>query len=441
MLRHLYLTNRFFYLFTAVAAVFVLAFFLPFLFPVAQTLLFVAAAVMLVDGFLLFRSGLPVEAERKLPRVLSLGDSTRVILTLHNRGALPLQAGVVDELPVQLQIRNFYRALALPPEQSQQLTYEIRPTERGAFLFGNVNLFLSTQLGLLERRLIIPREAELPVYPSLIQMKRLELETFDNIAFGHGLKRVRRIGHSYEFEQIKNYVRGDDYRSINWKASSRRASLMVNQYEDERSQQIYCVIDKSRAMKMPFSGLSLVDHAINTALVTSNIVLKKHDNAGLLTFSDKLGAFLPADRRANQLHKIMQALYREEDRKVEANYELLYYAARKLIKRRSLLLLFTNIESAYAMERALPILRRISKHHLLLVVFFRNTEIEDFSHQRAPSLEHIYHQTVAQQFVLDKETMVQQLHQLGIQTILTRPDELSVNTVNKYLELKARGLT
>ena len=99
---------------------------------------------------------------------------------------------------------------------------------------------------------------------------------------------MRRIGHSYEFEQIKNYVRGDDYRSINWKATSRRGHLMVNQYEDERAQQVYNIIDKSRSMKMPFNGMSLLDYAINTSLVISNVALQKHDRAGLMTFSDKM---------------------------------------------------------------------------------------------------------------------------------------------------------
>ena len=120
-------------------------------------------------------------------------------------------------------------------------------------------------------------------------MKNFELKAFDRVSYSTGIKQIRRVGHSYEFEQIKNYVRGDDFRSINWKASSRRATLMVNQYQDERAQQVYSIIDKSRAMRMPFDGLSLMDYAINTSLVISNVALAKHDRAGLLTFSDVIG--------------------------------------------------------------------------------------------------------------------------------------------------------
>ena len=121
-------------------------------------------------------------------------------------------------------------------------------------------------------------------------MKRFELKSFHKLSDKKGIKKMRRIGHSYEFEQIKNYVRGDDYRSINWKATSRRAQLMVNQFQDERAQQVYSMIDKSHAMKMPFNELSLMDYAINTSLVIPNVALQKHDRAGLLTFSDKIGS-------------------------------------------------------------------------------------------------------------------------------------------------------
>jgi uncharacterized protein (DUF58 family) len=215
---------------------------------------------------------------------------------------------------------------------------------------------------------------------------------------------------------------------------------MVNQYEDERAQQIYSVIDKSRVMRMPFGGLTLMDHAINTSLVLSNIALKKHDRAGLFTFSDKIGSVLKADSKAVQLNKILQTLYKEKERNTEANYELLYYFSRKLISGRSLLVLYSNFESMYALERVLPILRRVAAFHLLVVVFFENTEIDDFAKASPVTVEGIYQQTVARKFLAEKSAMVQKLRQYGIQAMLTRPEELTINTINKYLELKARGL-
>jgi uncharacterized protein (DUF58 family) len=440
MFKNFYLTRRFFIVFGIVAFVFVLSFTWSWLFPMAQTLFVVALGFVIADIILLFNKKSRLEAHRRIPKILSLGDANCISLDIENQSGLRLNVHIVDEIPFQFQKRDFEIAIPLGKYEARRTEYELTPTERGEYIFGSINLFASTVLGLIQRRFQSEAGMVAVVYPSVIQMKKFELKAFQQIAHQSGIKKIRRLGHSYEFEQIKNYVAGDDYRSINWKASSRRANLMVNQYEDERSQQIYCVIDKSRVMRMPFNGLTLIDHAINTVLVMSNIVLQKKDKAGLLSFSDKLGSTLAADNSPNQLNRIMYELYREKEGKGEASYELLYYALRKLIHGRSLLLLFTNFESHFALERVLPILRLINNMHLLVVVFFKNTEVEDFTKKQAETTEEIYYQTIARKFMNDKIQMMQKLRQYGIQTILTRPEDLSINTINKYLELKSRGL-
>ncbi|MEL6836118.1 MAG: DUF58 domain-containing protein [Bacteroidota bacterium] len=437
---NIYLRNRFFWCFGGLVLAFTTGFWWPPLFFVAQVAMLVVLILVVVDALILFARQYRFRIRRKLPRVLSLGDGTNVEVEVQNRNNLRLRIGLIDELPYQLQIRDFYQEFTLTPEEQILLKYSIRPLSRGAYEFGDIVLFLSSPLGLLERRFVKSAAVELPVYPSIVQMKQFELRAFERTSMPGGLKQMRRIGHSYEFDQIKNYVRGDDYRSINWKATGRRAQLMVNQYEDERAQQVYCIIDKSRVMRMPFEGLTLMDHAVNTSLVLSNIALKKHDRAGLLTFSDKIGAVLKADSRVAQLNKILQTLYKESERTTEANYELLYYFSRKLVSGRSLMVLFTNFESMYALDRVLPILRRISAFHLLVVVFFENTAIRDFANEAPSTVEGIYQQTIARKFLAEKGAMVQKLRQFGIQAVLTRPEDLSMNTINKYLELKARGL-
>ena len=439
-MKNVYLSTRFFLVFGFVILLFVLSFPFPLLFPLAQTALAVALALVVLDILLVFNKNVRVKCRRRLPKVFSLGDQNFVKIELHNRSERWLRILLIDELPFQFQKRDFNIQLTLDPDEEKVITYDLIPLERGAYAFGAINLFMESRLGMVQRRYRHGYEMQVAVYPSIIQMKQFELRAFERITHRKGIKKMRRLGHSYEFEQIKNYVRGDDYRSINWKASGRRHQLMVNQYEDERAQQVYCMIDKSRVMKMPFEGLSLMDYAINTSLVISNIVLQKHDRAGLITFSDKIGTTIKADKKANQLNKILNALYKEEERSLEANYELLYHSARKLIKGRSLILLFTNFESNYALERVLPILRRINNLHLLVVIFFENTELKDFSEETVKNTEDIYLQTIAQQFITDKVQMVQKLRQYGIQAILTRPKDLSINTINKYLELKSRGL-
>ncbi len=436
----MYLTNRFFYLFGGIIALFTLAYPFSALFPLALTAFTVAVAAVLVDAALLYLRRPQVACRREVAPILSLSDPNPVQIQMENNGALWLSLNLIDELPVQFQRRDFAVRRALPPGAQETFHYELLPLSRGVYAFGNLLVFVATRLGLIERRLVFPQAQDVAVYPSIIQMKRYELRAMRQIAHETGIKKIRRIGHSYEFEQIKNYVEGDDFRSINWKASSRRGSLMVNQYEDERSQQVYCLIDKSRAMKMPFEGLSLLDYAINTALAISNIIVKKQDKAGLLTFSDAIGTTLKAERDNGQLRRIMEALYREKERPGESSYELLYEAVRRLIGARSLLLLFTNFESKYALDRALPLLRRLNQNHLLVVVFFENTEIRRLAQQPVERTADIYRQTIAGQFLQEKKEMVSVLRQYGIQAILTKPQDLTLNTINKYLELKSRGL-
>jgi uncharacterized protein (DUF58 family) len=436
----MHLRDRFFWVFGGIIALFALAYPFPWLMPLAYLALALASALVLADLLMLFGRRPALRCQRTLNPVFSLSDPNPVVLKLENQGNAHFNLHIIDELPIQFQRRDFALRCALPSGSSTEKQYALRPLSRGLYAFGHVNVFAATRLGLLERRLSLAGPQDVEVYPSIIQMKQYELRAMRQIAHETGIKKMRRIGHSYEFEQIKNYVPGDDYRSINWKASGRRGALMVNQYEDERSQQVYCVVDKSRAMKMPFEGLSLMDYAINTTLAISNIILKKQDKAGLLSFSDVIGATLKAERDATQLNRILQALFREKERAGESNFELLYQAVRRLIGVRSLLLLFTNFESSYALERALPTLRRLSREHLLVVVFFENTEIKKLAAEPVQNTADIYRQTVARQFLQEKREMVHTLRQYGIQAVLTRPQDLTLNTINKYLELKSRGL-
>lgn len=436
----LYLTDRFFGGVAVIVVLSVISYALPWMIVVPILLLAAGLAALCFDFYRLFLGDLRVSAERRLPRVLSLGDEMSVKIRLGNLSTIPLQLTVVDEAPVQLQFRKLEIPLRLAPGKRNEVSYVIRPTERGTHFFGDLNIFVRTALGLVERRLSFPQPAELPVYPSIVQMKQFAKMAFSVSVPSPGMRKLRRLGKSYEFDQIKNYVRGDDYRSINWKATGRRNELMVNQYEDERAQQVYCVIDKSRTMHMPFKGLSLLDHAINATLALSNVVLRKHDRAGLITYSDKIGTVLRADGKSTQLEKIIKALYREQSRETESDPDLLYYAGRKFISGRSLLLLFSNFESNYALDRALPVLRRLHANHLLVVILFINTEIEDYLEESVSGINGIYRQSTARYFLHEKKMLAQRLRQYGIQVVLTRPEDLTAGTIDKYLELKSRGM-
>jgi uncharacterized protein (DUF58 family) len=412
----------------------------PWMFFVSNVALLALFCAVLIDVIITFVNENPVEVSRKVDNLLNLGDSNTVTISITNKSNQPINFALIEGFPLQLQIRQKEFTAFLMPKNTKSFTYEFTPKQRGEFTFGDALIYLSSSLFLIKRKIDYPLTQSVQVFPSILQMKQYELKVFHQQTQARGIKKVRRIGNNQEFEQIKNYVQGDDLRTVNWKATSKRNELMVNQYQEERSQNIYALIDKSRNMQMEFENMTMLDYAINSALVFSNIALRKGDRAGLITFSNKMGTQLAADRSNGHLRRILNLLYNQKTQFKESSYELLYESIRQTVKSRSLLMLYTNFESEFAMKRALPILKKINQRHVLVVVFFQNNELEDVAFQRIDTVQEIYQSAVAEKLITTKMVIAKELRQNGIQTILTRPEDLSINTINKYLELKARGV-
>lgn len=439
LLGSLHLTRFFFVLLTVVVGIIGMASILPWLMFVGKIMLLVIILVAIADVLLIYLQRQPVSVRRVFQERMNLGDENKVEVTIINQAFQPINASIYEGYPVQMQQRSKAWVTLLLPRKSKQFSYTFTPTERGEYEFGDVVVFMRSPLFLAQRRMVIPLKQKTEVYPSVLQMKQYELKVFHQQTQSQGIKKIRRIGNTSEFEQIKNYVQGDDIRTINWKATSRRSELMVNQYQEERSQPVYCIIDKSRPMQLAFHNMAMLDYAINSTLVFSNIALRKGDRAGLITFSDKMGTILPADKTAGQLRRIIESLYNQRTLFKEANFELLYQTVRRQVKTRSLLMLFTNFESEFAMRRALPMLQKLNKRHVLVVIFFQNNELAEWAQQPVESMKDLVQATVAEKMTSVKWSIARELRQHGIQTILSRPEDLSINAINKYLELKAKG--
>lgn len=436
--RSFFLSNRFYLSLGAVIILFVTAFFVPVFFHVASTALVVCAALLLLDVALLYISRRAISAERRMSDRFSNGDENAVELHVRNGYTFPVHILIVDELPFQFQQRNFSIKGSLATREEKTFAYSLRPVERGEYQFGRLHLYVRSAFGLVTRRYTETAEKTVKVYPSFVQLRNYELFSIKHKLSEMGVHRKRVLGHSIEFDHIKEYTRGDDVRTLNWKATARRGTLMVNNFTEERSQQVYCVIDKGRNMKMPFGGLSLLDYAVNASLVFSNVALGKGDKAGLVTFTGKQTEVLPASSKKVQLNKILEQLYAQTTAWTESDIERLGVHLRASLSQRSLLILFTNFESLTSLHRQLPFLRQIAKYHLLLVVFFENTEIKKLNEKQVEGVEEIYIQVIAQKFAHEKKQMVRELAQCGIMALLTTPEHLTVDVVNKYLELKSR---
>ena len=438
--RDLYLTNRLFLAVGTLVLVFIVCFVLSFPAIIGKLFFYLFVAIIFTDALLLFRVRQGLSGERVAPEKLSNGDENKIFIFLQSFYTFPITLRVFDEIPHQFQRRDLEFKLKLNAGEEKELAYFLRPVKRGEYSFGAVNTLIRSPLGFISRRFKFSNDKIVPVYPSYIQMRKYELLAISQNLQNTGIKKIRRIGHNQEFELIKEYVSGDDFRTVNWKATARKNRLMVNQYQDERSQQVYSLIDKGRVMQMPFEGMSLLDYAINASLVISNIAIKKSDKAGLVTFQDKISTLLLASKRNNQMRSIQETLYNQKTAFLETDFSSLYVGLRRAISQRSLLLLFTNFESLFALQRQLPYLINLAKQHLLVVIFFENTELKHLIEDEAEGLKEIYHKAIAERLAYEKKLIVKELQKHGIQSILTPPQKLSINTINKYLELKARNL-
>ena len=435
-----YLNNLFFYFGIGIIGLFVCAFIFPFLYSAVGYLVLILLLFLMLDIFILFVAKNGIEAKRTTPEKLSNGDQNPIEITIRNNYTFTINAKVIDEIPFQFQTRNFEIKRKLKTNTKIDFLYQLRPTERGEYFFGTLNIYTSSPLLLVSRRYRFIQDAMVPTYPSYIQLRKYDLIAFSNNLFQYGVKKIRRIGHTMEFEQIKEYVQGDDIRTLNWKATAKKNSLMVNQFQDEKSQSVYMVIDKGRVMQMPFNGLSLLDYAINATLVLSNVILKKQDKAGMFTFSKKVENRVYAEKRSSQMQKILESLYAIKTDFFESDYSRLYVDIKKNITQRSLIILYTNFETMDGLRRQLPYLKGIAKNHLLVVVFFQNTELNQLIDKKTETIHEVYDKVIAEKFNFEKRLIVNELKKYGIYSVLTQPENLTLDTINKYLEVKARGI-
>ncbi len=410
-------------------------------------LLFVVAAV--ADIILLWRTYVNTQrstlnAFRQLSDRFSNGDENDVRIRVESSYPFPVRVEVMDEIPFIFQRRDICFRAKIEKMEATTIKYSLRPTKRGVYGFGQIRVFAASPIGLVQRRFTCGEAKDVKVYPSFLMLHQYELLAISNNLTEMGIKRIRRVGHHTDFEQIKDYVAGDDFRTINWKASARRSKLMVNVYQDERSQQIISVIDKGRVMQQAFQGMTLLDYSINASLVLSYVAMYKEDRAGLATFSSDFDTFVPASRRPGHLQVLMEALYAQQTEFGETDFSALVANLNKHVTKRSLIVLYTNFTGQVSLQRQLPYFQQLNQRHRLLVVFFEDVELKEYlathhsHHNRRRSTEDYYRQVMADRFVYEQRLIVSTLRQHGILSLLTTPDNLSVDVINRYLEMKQR---
>lgn len=435
----MFIRPRFYKILLSIAALTAVGQWFHPMYYVGCVLLVAFAAAVVAEIVLLFSKTSGITARRVMSERLSNGDNNEVLVPVKSSYKIPLKVDVVDEIPDIFQRRDLLFPLTLAPGEERTIKYDLRPTKRGVYTFGMIRVFVRSVIGLVERRYSCGEKRDVKVYPSYLMLNKYQLLAAHNDLTEMGIKKVRKIANKTDFEQIKDYVPGDDYRTINWKATARRNSLMVNVYQDEKSQQVLCLIDKGRVMQQAFNGMTLLDYAINASLVLSYISINKEDKAGLITYDKAVDSYIKPEKNNLQMQLILESLYSQTTTFGETDYSELCVSVRRNVTKRSLLIVFTNFLGISSLNRQLPYFKQLSSHHVVLVVFFDDNELEDLEKSEPYTINDYYTRVIAHRMRAEKRLIVSTLWQNGVYSLLTKPENLTVDVINKYLEMKAKN--
>jgi uncharacterized protein (DUF58 family) len=398
--------------------------------------------VIATTDALLARGSL-LSISRRTPEVLSIGRPNPVTVELRSRSRRRLAIELTCELFDHADAEGLPMQLELPARGRTIERFRLIPRRRGAFKLGEVVVRYRSPLGLWKKQVRFPAHHPVRVYPDVQSVRTWELLARQDRQ--HSLMRTtRRLGGESEFEQLRDYSRDDEFRSIDWKATARRGTLTARQYQLESNQNLMFVLDAGRLMSAETGGISLFDHALNATLMLAHVATRGGDRVGLLSFADEVRAFVAPGAGRRAVQKIIQAGYALHPELVEPNPERAVMLLNLRVRKRSLVVLFTSVIDERAAEELLRVTRGLAQRHLALIVLFRDLDVlalleRDAGAKREGELE-LYTRGAAAELVSWREQLIRKLKKQGALILDIEPGDLTPALINRYLDIKARHL-
>jgi uncharacterized protein (DUF58 family) len=380
-----------------------------------------------------------VAVERHAPQVFSVGRPNPVVLEVRSRARRTLDVLVRDDVPAG-DVHDLPARVTLKPGATATVRYRVTPHRRGAYSLGDHFVRYPTPLGLWLRQLRTRAEQPIKVYPDVKAVRTYELLARQDREYA--LTRAARLrGGESEFERLRDYMKDDEFRNIDWKATARRHKLIAREYQIERNQNIVFLLDCGRLMTAETAGLSHLDHALNATLMMSHVAARTGDHVGLLAFDERVRTWLPPSGGARAAQKIVQASYDLQAALVEPDYRAAFDQLALRMRKRSLVVLFTHVIDDHAARDVASLARGLLPRHLPLVVLFRDVDVDALAEpggdERAGSL---FVRGAAAELIVWRDRLVRDLGRAGVLTLDTTPAHLTPALVNRYLEIKARQL-
>ena len=431
------------------------------------------AAVAVID-LLTLPARKHFSAERAAVRIVSLRKPHRVTLTLWNHAARPQTVWVRDGVPHELQVcsetgtdsepvgtpRGTTRggevpvpfseqtvaakpaefALLLGPRSRVAMHYVLRPSRRGAFTIDQVHLRAGSRWGLWQRMLRLPLETVLHVYPDMQQLSQYAMLARTDRLSLLGVRRARRIGQDHDFERLRDYTPDDNYKHIDWRATARRRRLTVKEFQSTQAQRLIFLIDCGRMMTNEAAGLSLLDHAMNALLMLSYVALRQGDAVGMIAFSDEIHGFVPPRSGMHQMNRLLHACFDRFPRLVESRYDQAFRYLAAHCRKRSLVVLVTNVIDEVTSHQIHRYLSHLVGRHLPLGVLLRDRRLFEAADADQPQGDRFWQAAAAAEILSWRRQVLTDLERQGVLSLDVFPEALTAPLVNRYLEIKARHL-
>ena len=391
-----------------------------------------------VDYTLTFKGG-EIQGERVCPRHFSVGTESSIEILLRNTLPSRRRVRARDQTPAEWAAAPVLKAV-IPGRSSLNLYYQVAPPERGQYRFGEIFLRVEGPLSLVSRPMRISTSEEVSVYPSLQPLRCADLATYRRVAQQWGLRPTRWRGEGREFESLREYVEGDDPRRIHWKATARFDRPIVQQYQTEKNQIVMILLDVGRLMSAVSEGKTKLDYALEAALHLAHTALVGGDQAGILAFADRVISFIPPKKTAEQLQFILEGTLSLRPLLVEPQYEQALLWLRSKVRRRSLVVIYTDLLDEVASENLLSAVSLLRPVHLPLCVAIRESEWDELLKDPPTEVEGVYERAVLQELLHQRSKALGGLVQKGALAMDLPPSKLSIGTMERYLEVKRRGL-
>jgi uncharacterized protein (DUF58 family) len=396
---------------------------------------------LLAAGDALLGRRVLVRAEREPPRIFSVGRANLVRLHLHSSARRALAVRVNDDVAPGLVIEGLPQTANVAASGHALVTYHVRPSRRGLYELADHHLRWSTPLGLWWRQLRVASRHPVRVYPDVQAVRSYELLARQSLE-NRLVRTVRLRGGENEFEALRDYQRDDDYRAIDWKATARRQKLITREYQQERNQSVLCMLDCGRLMTAESLGLSQLDHALNAVLMLAHVATRAGDQVGLCAFDTRVRAYLPPQGGRRAAQRVVAASYDIHAQIVETDFEAAYGFLSQRLRKRSLVVLFTQVVDEVSARSVVRTVHGLGPRHLPLAVLFRDEALDLMAEPRGTPTKpaELYQRAAAAEAILWRDRLVRDLQEAGALVLHVSPRKLTLSLINRYLRIKAQRL-